>query len=716
MTLDPYGYSPCGTPKKIKFYCPEMIPDLEKIERMLQGEQRVACLEHVQKLAEKYPDHSIPLYYFAVLQLQIGNEDTARAAINTFVEKHPDNPAAHALNASMLGSTGSVEDAINELQLAIELSPQQLHMAVYEGISAVAQMLLMSGKVIAARAHLMFQANISPPEDNRAIQLLMRINSSPELPVLLKQDPTLAECPDDYKHKEEFEAALDDAAQGRWRKAMLAFEELRTDAPRNSAILENLAVMYSSLGQNEKAISCLKSYAAAGERSDFEAATEALALAQLLNDQDADMCDVVILTYTVSDIEALIEKLRLEKRAEVLPLDLSKMTEDETPPPKVAYWILDREVPESADGITIDNAPNVLGELFVFGKETDREARLEFSANRSDEFDTVKRQLKEVCGDLISDDCEEVVQGQIPNVQAALTWSWRLPDSMTAEQRSALVDEKREQVLLEKWTNLSLSELDGKSPKEVFGDSSKRAALGAALLILEISGQQQRWNFDYNRLRELLKLPVLESISSEDTDVMQLPVNRLYRLNAENLSDEELLTSYGRASIRGLNVSLKVFATEMLKRESVVNQVDKAELYGQLAKSADDSDSAIEYLRQAQTASVAEGKSPAIWKLAELSIQIEKRDAETAQAMINDIIEKHVREPGIAEAFSQIMYRAGLIGPDGQPTGAMPGAPPAEAAPAAQASPDGGLWTPDGSSSGAAPEEKKSKLWVPGMD
>ena len=50
MTIDRYTPCPGGTGKKIKFCCQDLLHELEGVHRMLEGDQRLACLEHVEKL------------------------------------------------------------------------------------------------------------------------------------------------------------------------------------------------------------------------------------------------------------------------------------------------------------------------------------------------------------------------------------------------------------------------------------------------------------------------------------------------------------------------------------------------------------------------------------------------------------------------------------------------------------------------------------------
>ena len=53
MALDAYSLCPGGTGKKIKFCCPDFISELDKMDRMLEGEQFVACLQHIDQLEQK---------------------------------------------------------------------------------------------------------------------------------------------------------------------------------------------------------------------------------------------------------------------------------------------------------------------------------------------------------------------------------------------------------------------------------------------------------------------------------------------------------------------------------------------------------------------------------------------------------------------------------------------------------------------------------------
>jgi hypothetical protein len=52
MSIDPYASCPGGTGKKVKFCCPDLVGDLEQLDRLIEGDQISAALEQVKRLAE----------------------------------------------------------------------------------------------------------------------------------------------------------------------------------------------------------------------------------------------------------------------------------------------------------------------------------------------------------------------------------------------------------------------------------------------------------------------------------------------------------------------------------------------------------------------------------------------------------------------------------------------------------------------------------------
>ena len=107
------------------------------------------------------------------------------------------------------------------------------------------------------------------------------------------------------------------------------------------------------------------------------------------------------------------------------------------PPPRGVYSLLDRPLPGSGAEIAIDKIPQQLGQLLLFGKQTDRSVRLELARFRP-EFPAAKRALIEILGDDIAVTSSEVVIGHLGEIEHALSWHWRLPDDTPEELRYKL--------------------------------------------------------------------------------------------------------------------------------------------------------------------------------------------------------------------------------------------------------------------------------------
>ena len=137
---------------------------------------------------------------------------------------------------------------------------------------------------------------------------------------------------------------------------------------------------------------------------------------------ERDELDSVAVIYNISDVEQLMEQLLSDSRAGKMPIDPSEMASDDEPPPKAAFWLLDKAVPESGAELTREQIPNVLGEIYIYGKQTDRPGRIEYSLLRDDDYDSKKSALVEFVGGLIQGEPTEEILGPVPKVSAGLTW------------------------------------------------------------------------------------------------------------------------------------------------------------------------------------------------------------------------------------------------------------------------------------------------------
>jgi len=720
MSLDPYLPCPCGSGDKVKFCCcKDILPEMEKILRMLEGEQRMATLEHINRLLEKHPGRAALLATRAMVELRLGQHDDAQQTTEAFLEKCPDNPVALGLTAMLQTSRFGAAAAIEPLQRALQATGDTVPAVVYEAIGGVGQALLVEGDVLAARAHLMLQGTMPVEEDMRAAEMIMELSRSPQVPLLLRQGLQFDLPPDDAPWKEAFEAAMEPAERGAWLAAIENLTPLESEWPNAAAIVKAMAVLSSYLAESAVTIASLRKYASLGDAVELDDAIEAEAVAQLLDPETTgDKIEVVNVEYAVTDVELLLQQLHADDRVALMPIDPTQLGTEESPPPKGVFWLLDRAVPASGVDLALDAVPNVLGEMFVFGRQTDREARLETVLARTEDFDEKTRAIAEVAGGAVDTAAGPQIEvvNETPAIEQALTWSWHFPVDTPTDRRRELVALQRREMILRRWPRQSLAVLHGKTPREAAGEETYRIRLLAAILLLQLSGELNQWEVDYDELRTELGLPTPQPIDPEGLELTSLPAIRLPRVPADKLTDDQLVAAYGRSGVYSIRDALRAFGVEILARESLDGKTNKTHVYAVLAQVTTDSDEAIELIQKAQELNRQNNESPAVFLLSELQMRFERGEAAECQRLVDQIQARHIREPGVGQALYSMLVRFGVITPEGMPAGAPAAAPqPAAASPAA-APADDGIWTPDGTSTGGGDSGKKPTIWTPGMD
>ncbi len=172
----------------------------------------------------------------------------------------------------------------------------------------------------------------------------------------------------------------------------------------------------------------------------------------------------------------------------------------------------------------------MLGHMLLFGRQTDREPRLEVLSVSRRELEEINALLAEVSGGQLSRPNDEKVTGKLSVSQDMLAHNWRLPEGTTQEDLQRLSDQALERAVLSRWPQTPLGLLDGKTPQEVDGQEAYRVKLLAAILILEQWMEQQGGHLEMNRLRAQLGLPALAPIDPQEADLRELPLVRLPRL------------------------------------------------------------------------------------------------------------------------------------------------------------------------------------------
>jgi len=671
MAFDVYQACPGGEDKKIKFCCgKDVVGDLSNVMESLRRGQRAAALGSVNQLIETRGEQACLLALKGATQLQLENYEELAKTAKTFLEKYPENPVAFSLSAIAAATSGECDAATDHLQRALERTGKGMHEITYEAIGIVAYRLLEEGDIIGARGHLMLQASLAPEDDDRPMRLLLELLASANVPLLLKQDTRLAPPPEGASWADAGNAVLERANAGAWKESCARYAALVAAQPTEASLYRNLAILQGWLGKKDASAESWHKCAAV-DGLDLDDAIEAEAMAQLLSDAEDETVDRVVQTYPVSDAERVSEQLLSGRNVARMELDLMKLADENTPPPKGAFWLLDRPAPESGEGVEFKDVPNVLGEMYVYGRETDREARVDFVAVKTADFESKTSALKELLGEYGDAVEKEETLAKVPASAADLSWQWRLPDDVPMDRRAELIEEKRRDVNVNVWPETPSAQLDGKCPSEVAGDPAYRVRLLAEILLLELAGEQSRAEFDYNELREKLGLPAREDIDPDNVDIAQVSLVRLHLLPPEKLNDEDLTKAYSRAYMNGVPRAIRRLGSAVINRESLGEELDKTGVYEALSLVASSTDEALEYNDKARESAIAAERSPARWLFRELDLRMLRGEHDEFVRIMNTIQRNHMDEPGVEEAMRKVLVRIGAMTPDGQPTEAV---------------------------------------------
>ncbi len=724
MPIEPYDTCPCGSGEKIKFCCgSDVRTELESIGRSMEGSQFAAAQQQIDSLLESKGNLPCLLAMKGITLLATSQLDAARKNAELFRETAPDNMSAWAQTA-LIEATEDSSQAMQSLQRALELTGTEQSAQILDAaIKAVTDALFQSGQLTAGYWHLTLQSSFAvSEEDQRMAQTrFLQLAQNRNLPLLLKQQLRFPDPGKDGDWQQSFTSVIELANRGAWTAGHAQVETLLKDHPEEQDLLRAKACLLTYLGDTTAGPAAWRAYAATFQEESDDA-IEAEAYAQLLDQQrDPDQVELVTTIYPVEDIDALQEQLLSNRKLKSSPQPPTQSFSEGEPPPKSMFLLLSCEPPESGADLTLAEVPQAVASLVLFGKQTDRDARVEcYPVQAGDE--SITAQVADVLGDMVGTPEPKEDQNQVVGKLAnAISWNPIFPEDTPPELASQLSQEHRQQALLETWPALPLKVLGDVTASEAAADAEGRLKVLAAIMLLEIDIQTTDPEFQLNELREKLSLPKQEMLAADGIDLTKVSEVQMGRLPMDQLADPDLLSVYTRSALYGAVKALKTSAAEVIKRsDQLKEKIDLAGVYGTLAELQKSTAEKLELLKKAQQAAVDQGHSPAAWLLRSLPLQLTSGDSTAATETINRIQRDHINEPGVADQFYGLLMQLGILRPDGTP--ATPGAAAQpSAASGAPGGEGGGIWTPDNPNPPAAgttdqQDPDKPGLWVPGMD
>lgn len=714
MSVDKYSVCPCGSGKKIKFCkCKESVSELDRVLKMVEGGQVVPALDQLASILQEHPDAAWALAIRGRLLLDLREYDSLSENADRFIRLQPGNPLALTQRAAASLFHGEVEKATESILAALTESGRDVDAFVLDVASVLAYSLAQRGVFLTARVYASLAMMASGYEGGQAaISVLRQLNTSPTINQFIKANPPTIERPSDADWSERYDEAATLLQNNKIDLAESKFQSLARTLPQEPAVLSGMLTCAIWRGDTNAQSDLLKKLSAC-ESLDEEERVHYRAMATLVDPTSPDIS--IPVTSMQSDLENAEEaELSLMSNARLVALQSDllgsmRMTDDDVPP-RSGFQIIDRDKPESVDQLPpIDEVPEAIALAFIYGKQTDREARIELHDVRQDK-------VSEVRG---------LIEAAIPTVDLAESAGDPLPLLAACQPQIAMIHykgkpdeaEKLQAALMsarlaESIADTAIPLLGGRSLKSVADDDSKRfERLVILRLIEQYDAIVSKGDSILGQLYDLAKLEARPNLVLTDAEVESVANEDLNRIDASQLGAESLIYLLQRSQQVSATPAMRRFAARLIDMDLNEEQRPAKMLaYMTLINAAVQNDEALAELENAKAFAAANDLPIANLLLIEVRLRLAAGDAAGFQNAVENLSRRYGNEPEIMAQLQQMLMAYGLIRPDGSPSVK----PPTQAAD--QPASAGELWTPDQASQPAAEGGGSGKLWIPGMD
>jgi len=724
MAIDPYASCPGGTGKKIKFCCPQLVGDLEQLDRLIEGDQISAALEMAKRLDTANPGRACLLATKTKLELAAQRFDDAAATNRAFVQACPDNPLAVAQQSVCDALLGQMQEAAAAFDRARAMLPagQEVPVEVVRVATTLIQAAAQGGQVGLAQGLLdwMREKSLGSDEDRR---LLAAVIGSSGVPPALRARMPLQTTPADSPWRFEFQSALDDAKAWRLAKALTGFRSLKGVAAGSRELFTDIALVCEMLALPFEAAEAWLVVARC-EGLSHDEAVEATGRAVALEQQaDPDRSPTVSFTRMAgeipageggpADLDLLEDRLRHDGRFEPAAFNRSDWVSRNAAPPRSVWRVY--EGPADAQ-----RPARLLGSLLIFGKQTDREPEgllQGFSPDLAEARPIVEALLGGPLAPLETP----------PGVPTLTPTAWLLsaqfrPPRPAADERSkpdtaelfdravAAQDEALWSRFAATWPDTAIPELLGKSPRQAVADRDLRRRVEAIITEQEATARQPDATAGWAALRDTLGIPQPGSVESA-RPVEELPPMRWHRVPLNNVDNEQLRLLFLTSLHTGFDLAAARAAERLValsddpQTGEGIQPQDRWDALGLLESRAATTGEKLEILATMRKLATGLGMGEGMLDVAELRIRLQRGEQTEFLRLLERLRGEAQRDPRVLEALAEVLAEAGI---DLSSLAARPAAAEAPAEPQA-----GKLWTPGGSSPTDEGGEKKV-LWTPG--
>lgn len=667
MPLDQYSPCPCGSGKKLKFCkCVEQPQDYEKLMRLIEGGQELAAMDRINQTLAKTPNAAWLLALKGELALGMGELDTFRETANRFSKLKPDNPLAMIMMSIATALAGEPErDAAKFLLSGLAESRESLPSLTLTAIGLLIRRLSSSGKIALAGYWAEVEQVLSGNEEQQESILL-----DEELNLICKVAARLVDDPPNAPWKERLAEVISLSRIFCFAQAETKLRSILRDYPDSPGPLSHLLRAQMAQLDREGAVSTAFKLA---ENSDVPLEQrgyyEALGL---ILEEDSRLTEAVSMSHycEVDSLERLQEILgaRADLRepsgedAASVRQYFAAMVGDEVPA-KVVYSLFDKPLKAKevttadsaepsipAEGQTPREIASAFGTVVLYGKQTDKPARLLLTALRLPKYQSV---IDELMGSLhLGPTIEMPAQQRKMSISSML----KRPRFVIGSAQPPSLEDMHA-LFIEEALTVPCTLFDGASASQVAGDPQWQIKLLGWLCYLE--GQQDlivsRSTFPelYQRLGLQRPTPQI-SIGSENMSIHN--ILDFERVDFEQFQDHQLRGLLFRCMSLAASRVVYHCANHILQRTSMAE--DYEALVNARTVLREVSNNLLEKLvhTQALLKLLEQIGAPVGRTVIELfTLQVGLGHTQEAQATLREALQKHPEDPYLISLMQQLV-------------------------------------------------------------
>lgn len=708
--MDPYDLCPCGSGKKLKFCCQSILGEMEKVERLQDNNQPRMALQLLESLGKSHPDNPWIVTRTALCLIEDERSDEAEAVLRPFLREHRDHPLANALYGAAVLNRDGYPEAKRAVHRAFRLAARHFPEIVANLAMNVAAGYLDQAQYLAAREHMVFALRLGSEEQRkRVFSALLEFDGDQSIPYPLRGPHKAPAYVGAEADGETIEKARRLELFGCWREAAERLEDVSNRDAENPQIWHWVGLLRAWDGEERAAAQAL--HRAAGLYTDFETAVECETLAQLLDQYSPEQTRYMrAQRHSVSSPSQLLTKLDAVGRC--VRLDAAEAEESTV----ARYLILDREMDAESPALTRDETPRHVAQAAVLDspESSDAGAMLIVSALEGGPLESAEKLLTEEVGNLLDvegDVPPSVVTGIVPTEQIDLFQNYYFPPKTSGRKRAEIQQEEWDEIVLERWPNMALAGLGGRSPLEAARDDSARVALTAAVTVFDAYCAVRGYILPEAKLFERLEIPVPQAFElNAETDLNELSLTQLRRVDPAALEGKRLEQVAHRALlVRHPAHALAVIRTVIDRGMAGRVRADTESLCaaaGEICRASLRSEESLEWVERGKSA--AEGAEQRFehvlqWKLREMGYRLDDPEDPVLRDLLRELWDRYGSKlPWLRERLTALVDQMEIDAPW-------------ESVVVAGSMPDqggAGVWSPGEASQPAAEGEKK--LWLPG--